>query len=534
MADHGGGSVRSPIGGDFLSEASAIVEHMFDSSLREAPDADVVAAMARFAAAEAAAAAGLLAAVGELVRRRCSEDDRADWSCDGWDSAAAEVSAALGMSHGRASGQMYLSLALKRLPRVAALFAEGVMSRRVVSAIARRTDLVRDDDALSAIDAALADHARNWGTLSDHKLEQAIDVWVDQVDPDALRRIRTKARGRDIEIGGCDDESGTSTLWGRLFSADALVLKKRLAQMATGVCDDDPRTMAQRRADALGALAAGSDCLACQCGSPRCPAPSGGAGAPVVIHVLTETAAAQTDPAPDPHISGSTGIEPYRRDMNLRDWLKRDSEPGAVCPQATSVILGGGSVPAPLLAELARRGATVREVRRPADVPEPGYRPSAALAEFVRMRDMTCRFPHCDRPAEHCDIDHAVAWPDGSTHPSNLRCLCRKHHLLKSFWTGPGGWTDAQAGDGSIRWTSPTGQTYTTIPGSRLLFPSWDTATADLPKPSGGGHQDGTDRRALKMPRRRRTRVAQTACRIRHERRLNVIYGAERAKPPPY
>jgi hypothetical protein len=31
---------------------------------------------------------------------------------------------------------------------------------------------------------------------------------------------------------------------------------------------------------------------------------------------------------------------------------------------------------------------------------ESGYRPSAALAEFIRIRDLTCRFPGADHPAE--------------------------------------------------------------------------------------------------------------------------------------
>ena len=53
---------------------------------------------------------------------------------------------------------------------------------------------------------------------------------------------------------------------------------------------------------------------------------------------------------------------------------------------------------------------------------------------------MTCRFPGCDEPAHHCDIDHTIAYPAGPTQASNLKCLCRKHHLLKTF----GGWHDQQ------------------------------------------------------------------------------------------
>ena len=34
--------------------------------------------------------------------------------------------------------------------------------------------------------------------------------------------------------------------------------------------------------------------------------------------------------------------------------------------------------------------------------------PSAALERWIQCRDLTCRFPGCDRPATHCDIDHTT------------------------------------------------------------------------------------------------------------------------------
>ena len=108
-------------------------------------------------------------------------------------------------------------------------------------------------------------------------------------------------------------------------------------------------------------------------------------------------------------------------------------------------------------------GATIREVEIPPDAAEPRYRPSAKLAEFVRCRDLTCRFPGCDRPAQACDLDHTVPYPAGPTHPSDLKCLCRFHHLLKTFH----GWTDHQYPDGTVVWTAPTqfsGETRGVIP----------------------------------------------------------------------
>jgi hypothetical protein len=98
------------------------------------------------------------------------------------------------------------------------------------------------------------------------------------------------------------------------------------------------------------------------------------------------------------------------------------------------LITSGGVVPAPLLAELIRSGAQLRPLCHPGNdvAPEAGYRRSAALGALVRCRDTTCRFPNCDRPAEFCDVDHTIPYPLGLTHPSNLKCLCRKHRRSRA------------------------------------------------------------------------------------------------------
>ena len=68
------------------------------------------------------------------------------------------------------------------------------------------------------------------------------------------------------------------------------MLDKRLDALAATVCEHDPRTRQHRRADALGALAAGADRLGCRCGRPDCPASSRPAPSAVVIHVIAEQA----------------------------------------------------------------------------------------------------------------------------------------------------------------------------------------------------------------------------------------------------
>jgi Domain of unknown function (DUF222) len=483
---------------------------------------------------EAVAAAHRLAATAELVGRRANgPTDWAHWSCDNWDAMAAEVAAAQGISHGMASGQMYLAVALHdRLPRVAALFADGKISARLAAAIVWRTDLIKDRQMLRLVDATLAEDAARFGPMSVNKTAQAIDAVVDRYDPGALRRTHVSARGRDVVIAPANDQSGTADLWGSLFATDAAVLERRLTQLAHDVCHDDPRTISQRRADALGALAAGADRLACGCGNADC---SAGADADeramsVVVHVVADASA--LDAQPDPQMAGEPARRPITPDMTLKEALAPDPGPD-IRPEPklhAARLTDGGLIPPAVLAELIRGGAKVRPVRHPSDAPpEPSYRPSAELERFIRCRDMTCRFPGCDRPAEFTDIDHTVPYPMGATHASNLKCLCRKHHLLKTFWMG---WRDEQWPNGTVVWTSPSGQKYVTRPGSRLLFPALCVPTGELPAASTAYRPPG--HRGLMMPRRRRTREQDRAYRINAERALNAAHVAERNQPPPF
>jgi hypothetical protein len=180
---------------------------------------------------------------------------------------------------------------------------------------------------------------------------------------------------------------------------------------------------------------------------------------------------------------------------------------------------GFGAVPAATLRELAAT-APLKPVTVPPPIAEPGYRPSAALARFVRCRDLTCRFPGCDAPADVCDIDHTIPYPQGATHPSNLKLLCRFHHLLKTFNTGIGGWTDRQFPDGTVVWTSPSGQVYTTKPGGVLFFPALAVPTGQLVISENTGPPESN--RGLMMPTRRRTRSQDRAYRIALERQHNA------------
>ena len=91
------------------------------------------------------------------------------------------------------------------------------------------------------------------------------------------------------------------------------------------------------------------------------------------------------------------------------------------------------------------------------DLTGQAYRPTAKALRFVRLRDRTCRFPGCTRPARFTDVDHRLPWPLGPTDPRNLHCLCRHHHRAKQS----GLFTVTTDPDGSTAWTlTRTGQVH--------------------------------------------------------------------------
>jgi Domain of unknown function (DUF222) len=474
-------------------------------------DAAVVDAMAAASREENAECARRLAAIGELYARRAPEEDdeRFNWAVDGHASLVAEISAALNISRGRAAGQLHFAIALReRLPQIAAVFGTGTIDDRMMAALVSRTDNVEEPDALAKLDAALAKWAPKWMKMSGPKLSERIDMWVAKFDPAGLREPRVATEDRYIGFGAIN-KSGMAAVWGSMPVIDAVAVDDRLDAVADTVCRNDPRTKEQRRADALVAIAAGHTGLECGCGSQDCPAAAkqGEPLAQVVIQVIAEQAAVEG----------------------------QSQNPG--------YLAGFGPVPAPLLRERAAT-AKLKPLVLPPPVAEPGYRPTATQAQFVRCRDLTCRFPGCEAPAEVCDIDHTIPYPVGPTHPSNLKLLCRFHHLLKTFYTGLHGWADRQLPDGTVQWTSPSGKVYTTTPAGAMFFPALAVPTGEIVLAPHGG-PPGTSR-GLMMPTRTRTRAQDRARRIARERignKLRIYFERKqesyawlntKPQPPPF
>jgi hypothetical protein len=464
---------------------------MFDTRLHEywePPETErscaLVERMCAAWRAEARAAADRLDAIGELFElRRAQRGEEADWAVDTWAAVGAEVAAAFRISLAMAGSYLRYALAMReRLPMVGQVFRAGDIDYRMFQTLVYRSDLITDDEVLAAVDAQLAATVGRWPSMTRGRLAGRVDKIVAKADADAVRRRRESQRDREIWIGD-RVQDGLSEIHGSLLAPDAHALGQRLDALAATVCAHDPRSREQRRADALGALAAGADRLGCRCGRADCAAGKRPAASPVVIHVIAEQAT----------LDGGS------------------SAPGS---ELGADVL----IPPELVAELAA-SARLMPLIHPGDAPpEDGYVPSKALADFVRCRDLTCRWPGCDAPAIGCDIDHTIPYAQGGpTHASNLKCYCRTHHLIKTFW----GWTEKQLADGTLILTSPAGHTYVTTPGSALLFPSLCYAVGGMPAPEADPAPDYCGQRTAMMPKRRRTRAQDRASRVATERRHN-------------
>ncbi len=438
---------------------------------------------------ESALMAHRCAAIAALLWHRIGEAEDADPDpgysmITGFARTTAEVSAAMNMSPMAANHVVAQAEALDtRLPKVAAVLAAGQTDWRTVALIIARTELV-SDSLIEALDESLAQRIAQWQCWSRRRIINAVDAAVRTIDPDAAKQRRVRADDdRSISVTPLPD--GMAQVRGSLPATAGAAFDKRLSQMATSVCAKDSRTIAQRRADAVSALTEGRR-LACDCGLSDCP---------------TRTTDAEQAPG---------GVRTVINVIASQDTVTGEGDqPG--------YLEGYGVIDAEQVRELAQT-ATLLPVQCPAvtDHQALRYQPSAALERWIRCRDLTCRFPGCDRKAWICDVDHTAPFnhadpaAGGSTVPWDLACYCREHHRLKTFHGGPGGWQDKQLPDGTIIWTSPTGREYRSTPAGYDLFPQMRPACR-APQPK---KRNRSRDKALRIARARST--------IREQRPINA------------
>ncbi|MCP2165939.1 HNH endonuclease signature motif containing protein [Goodfellowiella coeruleoviolacea] len=322
--------------------------------------------------------------------------------------AAAELALATQWTHYHANAQLSLAVDLAtRLPATLAALQQGRISLYKARALAELT-LPLTAEQTGRIEAAILAVAPD---QNDATTRQHIRRLVHRIDPEgAERRHQQCVQDRNVQFHHADH--GMAELHAYLPAHLALAVHDRICAAAGQArTPGDDRTADQRRADAFVDL-----CL-------------GESGVQARIQV---TVAATT-------------------------LLGLDNRPGE--------LAGYGEIPASVAREIAAEGTWRRLLTDPVtgallDHGRNTYRPPAALADFVRTRDKTCRFPGCLRAARKSDIDHHVPFPRGDTSAENLTTLCRHHHRVKHG----GRWQSKRLDDGTVQWISPTGRQYSRAP----------------------------------------------------------------------
>lgn len=452
------------------------------------PDAELTEAIADSYRQESVLMGRRIHAVAELVSRRMWEAEAEDPDCGymvvtGLQRAGAEVAAAMNLPPGIANALVCDAHEVDgAFPKVLAVLCAGDTDWRTVQIILRRTKSVSSISMRAALDARLAAAIGRWQSWSRKRVADTVDALVKELDPDAVAERERAEDQRRLNITPTGD--GTAKVDGVLDAESAVIVDDKISDLANGVCPNDPRTMDQRRADAMPAMAQGQP-LACRC--PDCtgtaPAPDTG-GARVVAHLVADQSTV----------------------------LGESDHPG--------YLSGFGVIDAEQVRRMTTR-ARLRTLTPPIVTDEERwrYQPSAAVERYVRWRDLTCRFPGCDRPAERCDLDHTIPFHHGDptrggpTAPENLKCLCRQHHRLKTFT----GWRDEQLPDGTIVWTAPGGAIYRTTPGGVELFPRLGPLPCVAPKPRRRNPTRERARRLAKVRAKNRTLRPINAARRRLE-----------------
>ncbi|SFM69526.1 hypothetical protein SAMN05216207_10021, partial [Pseudonocardia ammonioxydans] len=163
-------------------------------------------------------------------------------------------------------------------------------------------------------------------------------------------------------------------------------------------------------------------------------------------------------------LAGTTRRRPPRQPGPGGRPLIRQAHGGTVELQVPATLLEQLAVDPPpgwepLIADLAAQYADRATLLAELDRRSGERFPHPALRRHVEVRDRTCVFPGCRRPARKAQQDHTDDHQyGGPTTSDNLGPLCVFHHAIKTA----GRWRVRQPVPGVFRWRSPLGWFYTT------------------------------------------------------------------------
>jgi hypothetical protein len=347
----------------------------------------------------------------------------------------AEFAVAIGRSTEGGRATMAHGLELKyRLPRHWARVQGNTLERTELEPwracrIANAT-IGLSQEAASYVDAQLVGVAHKVGTT---KLDRLIEIAIDRFMPETARENAEKAaEDRHVTFFHHQISStGTTHLQADLDLADALDLDAAITAEAEALHQAGSKdSLDVRRAIAAGRIARR------------------------LLGLPTEDATGDAVDGPDKTAREQRTARPVVLYVHLSQ--------AALTGDATGELAQVENHHRTVLAEQVRAWCANTEARiiiKPVlDLEEhigvAAYEVPARLSEQTALRDGTCAFPWCQRPATSCDRDHTIAHAAGGpTCSCNIAPLCRRHHRLKTH--SP--WTYTAIDPGTYLWTSPHG-----------------------------------------------------------------------------
>ncbi|MBC7640691.1 MAG: DUF222 domain-containing protein [Rhodoferax sp.] len=383
----------------------------------------------------------LVALLGELESLKCRVEGAQVAAAAALDSSVRAAHAAAGVpldrqgqgvglqvalarreSHHRGERQVGLARVLTReLPCTLAALRVGLISEWRATVVARETACLSLEHR-AVVDQELGDAPEVWARWGERELVGELRRLAYRLDPESVvARCRRAQSQRSVSLRP---------------APDAMTYLTALLAVATGVGVFAELT---RAADAARAA-----------GDERGRGP-----------VMADTLATRLLGQPD---SGLPRV-PVTVNVVVSDEVLLGQSPS----EDTAVVQGYGVVPGGLVRQLAGAGLDAAvQLRRLYATPDTGALVAMesrsrcfppALAEFIRLRDRTCRTPWCDAPVRH--VDHVRAHADGGlTTADNGQGLCEACNQAKA---APG-WAATTTGSDkaahTVTLTTPTGATY--------------------------------------------------------------------------
>ena len=369
------------------------------------------------------------------------------------------------------------------LPTVWEAFKRGELDAEQIRVIDRIARKVTEVATLAAIDDQAVDAAQ---TRTPKQLTTWLLRIVVQLEPLAFEERHRRAL-TDRRVSVVQGVDGMGYVTGEISAADAAAIEGMLAGLARSMGSEDPRTEQQRRADLFADLLL--DRLAFDHGDEaddhhdpdeqeieaewlevenidpdtgellgtelqRLNRDGEPVGAPI-------NPASQTSPGRTPKLIMRPKVQRIGVVVPIASLLGASDTPGELADRS-------GFIPGDMLRDQiaealdAESGTEVLFTRlltdnhgRLLDTTELGRYPSSRLAEAIKIRAGTCRFPSCTVPADRCDLDHHEPVPKGATSGRNVDPFCRRHHRGKTF-----AWLAALRDDYGVDWTMPDAENY--------------------------------------------------------------------------